>query len=114
MLLNSRRFARGLQLLYITSLAVVLESATNTQIRTNRLRGRLTLPFKEFASVSSRANYPIPLVIIRNLPEEIMNLSQNQVAAFIGIDWADQKHDVVLRWVGRSGQGRTACLRIAG
>jgi transposase len=58
----------------------------------------ITSGYKEFASDSGRANDHYPSL---NMNESISGQSLSpEVAAFVGIDWADQKHDVVLRSAG--------------
>ena len=72
--------------------------ATNTQMRTNRLVETITSGYKEFASGSGRANDHYPL---SNMNESVSEQPLSpKVAAYVGIDWADQKHDVVLRSAG--------------
>jgi hypothetical protein len=60
----------------------------------------ITSGYKEFASVSGRANdrYPPPRVMSESVSEQ--PIATQVAAAYVGIDWADQKHDVVLRSVG--------------
>ena len=55
----------------------------------------ITSGYKEFASGSGRANDHYPL---SNMNESVSDQPLSpQVAAYVGIDWADLKHDVVLR-----------------
>ena len=58
----------------------------------------ITSGYKEFASGSGRANDYYPF---SNMNESVSEQPLSpKVAAFVGIDWADQKHDVVLRSAG--------------
>ena len=62
----------------------------------------ITSGYKEFASVSGRANDQYPRYESPSSMNEFVSEQPiaTQVVAYVGIDWADQKHDVVLRSVG--------------
>ena len=87
----------------LSNLAVVLEPGNEySDEDESSLRGAITSGYKEFASVSGRANHQVPPPHLSwkgsNMNESVSEQPLSpKVVAFVGIDWADQKHDVVLR-----------------
>ena len=77
----------------ISNRTAVLEGVTNPQIRTSLHRLRLPIRSSLFpqAARSHPSNPPYPMNPSTPEPPPLA------AAAFVGIDWADQKHDVVLR-----------------
>ena len=83
----------------LSNLAVVLGSGNEYSDEDESSLETITSGYKEFASGSSRANNHYPPFL--NMNESVSEQPHYQkVAAFVGIDWADQKHDVVLRSAG--------------
>src|SRR5277367_2696768 len=83
----------------LSNLAVVLESGNEYSDDDESALETITSGYKELASVSGRANDHDPRLNMMNESASEQPLSP-EVAAFVGIDWADQKHDVVLRSAG--------------
>ncbi len=82
----------------LSNLPVVLGSGNEYSDEDELSLETITSGYKEFASGSGRANDHYPL---SNMNESVSEHALSpEVAAFVGIDWADQKHDVVLRSVG--------------
>src|ERR1700731_4357650 len=83
----------------LSNLAVVLGSGNEYSDEDESSLETITSGYKEFASGSGRANDHDPPFPNMNESDSEQLLSP-KVAAFVGIDWADQKHDVVLRSAG--------------
>jgi hypothetical protein len=78
--------------------AIVLGSGNEYSDEDESSLETITSGYKEFASGSGRANDYYPF---SNMNESVSEQPLSpKVAAFVGIDWADQKHDVVLRSAG--------------
>jgi transposase len=80
----------------------VLESGNEYSDEDESSLETITSGYKEFASVSGRANNQYPRYKSPSSMNEFVSEQPiaTQVVAYVGIDWADQKHDVVLRSVG--------------
>jgi transposase len=83
----------------LSNLPVVLGSGNEYSDEDESALEPITSGYKEFASGSSPRERPYPLLSNMNesVPEQPLS---PKVAAYVGIDWADQKHDVVLRSAG--------------
>jgi hypothetical protein len=80
----------------LSNLPVVLGSGNEYSDEDESALETITSGYKEFASDSGRANdhYPPSANMNESVCEQPL---KPKVAAYVGIDWADQKHDVVLR-----------------
>jgi hypothetical protein len=83
----------------LSNLSVVLESGNEYSDDDKSALETITSGYREFASVSGRANDHDPCSNMINESASEQPLSP-EVAVFAGIDWADQKQDVILRSVG--------------
>ncbi len=82
----------------LSNLTIVLGSGNEYSDEDESSLETITSGYKEFASVSAARTTITPF--LRNMNESVSEQPLSpQVAAFVGIDWADQKHDVVLRSV---------------
>jgi transposase len=83
----------------LSNLPVVLGSGNEYSDEDQSALELIRSGYKEFASGSSPRERPYPLLSNMNESGSEQPLS-SKVAAYVGIDWADQKHDVVLRSAG--------------
>src|SRR6202162_3686759 len=93
----------------LSNLAVVLGSGNEYSDEDESSFETITSGYKEFASGSGRANALPPF---SNMNESVSEQPLSpKVAAFVGIDWADQKHDVVLRSAGDPAETERPVVR---
>ena len=83
----------------LSNLAVVLESGNEYSDEDESSLRRLRLAIRNSHPAQARANDSKRLSSSMNESVSEQPLAA-QVAAYVGIDWADQKHDVILRPVG--------------
>jgi transposase len=79
----------------LSNLAVVLESGNEYSDEDESSLETITSGYKEFAIRLGPRERPLPPHFL-NMNESVSE-QPLKVAAFVGIDWADEKHDVVLR-----------------